>query len=76
VALDLDFVKPFEAHNQVTFTLAPVAGTAGDTTEVTWSMAGSVPYFAKIFHVFVDMDRLVGKDFEAGLANLKVVVEK
>jgi len=76
VALDLDFVKPFEAHNQVTFTLAPVAGTAGDTTEVTWSMAGSVPYIAKIFHVFVDMDRLVGKDFEAGLANLKAVAEK
>ena len=76
VAMDLDFVKPFEAHNKVTFTLAPVVGTAGDTTEVTWSMAGPVPYFAKIIHVFVDMDRMVGRDFEAGLANLKTVSEK
>jgi hypothetical protein len=72
VALDLDFVKPFEAHNQVSFSLAP----KGEATEVTWSMVGPVPYFAKIIHVFVDMDRMVGGDFEAGLANLKTVTEK
>ncbi len=75
VAMDLDFVKPFEAHNKVTFALAPVAGSAGET-EVTWSMAGPVPYFAKIVHVFVDMDRMVGSQFESGLANLKAVSEK
>ena len=76
VAMDLDFVKPFEAHNKVTFTLAPVAGTAGDSTEVTWSMVGPVPYVAKIVHVFIDMDRMVGGQFESGLANLKTVAEK
>ena len=72
VALDLDFVKPFEAHNKVVFALAP----KGDATEVSWSMVGPVPYFAKIMHVFVDMDRMVGGQFETGLANLKTVVEK
>ena len=72
VAMDLDFVKPFEAHNKVTFTLAP----KGDATDVTWSMTGPVPYFAKILHVFVDMDRMVGSQFESGLAKLKAVTEK
>jgi len=72
VALDLDFVKPFEAHNKVEFNLAP----KGDATEVTWSMVGPVPYPAKIMHVFVDMDAMVGGQFEAGLANLKTVTEK
>jgi len=72
VAIKLDFVRPFEAHNIVEFTLAP----KGDSTDVTWAMQGPVPYVAKIMHVFVDMDSMVGKDFEAGLANLKTVAEK
>jgi hypothetical protein len=72
VALKLDFVKPFEAHNTVVFTLEP----KGDATNVTWAMEGPAPYFAKIIHVFIDMDSMVGKDFEAGLANLKAVAEK
>jgi uncharacterized protein YndB with AHSA1/START domain len=72
VALKLDFVKPFEAHNLVTFTLEP----KGDATSVTWAMAGPTPYFAKIIHVFLDMDSMVGKDFEAGLAGLKAIAEK
>jgi uncharacterized protein YndB with AHSA1/START domain len=72
VAIKLDFVRPFEAHNIVEFTLSP----KGDSTDVTWAMQGPVPYVAKIMHVFVDMDSMVGKDFEAGLANLKTVAEK
>lgn len=72
VAMDLDFAKPFEAHNKVVFTLAP----KGDSTEVVWSMQGPVPYMAKIVHVFVDMDSMVGGQFETGLANLKSVTEK
>ena len=72
VALKLDFVKPFEAHNLVTFTLEP----KGDATNVTWAMEGPTPYFAKIIHVFLDMDSMVGKDFEAGLAGLKAIAEK
>ncbi len=72
VAIDLDFVKPFEAHNKVVFTLAP----KGDSTEVTWAMQGPLPYMAKVVHVFLDMDSMVGKQFETGLANLKAVTEK
>ena len=72
IALKLDFVKPFEGHNVVEFTLEP----KGDATQVTWTMAGDTPYFAKIIHVFVNMDSMVGKDFEAGLANLKSIAEK
>ena len=72
IALKLDFVKPFEGHNVVEFTLEP----NGDVTRVTWTMAGDTPYFAKIIHVFVNMDSMVGKDFEAGLANLKSIAEK
>lgn len=72
IALKLDFLKPFEAHNTVEFTLAG----QGDTTNVTWSMQGPTPYFAKIIHVFINMDNMIGKDFEAGLANLKAAAEK
>ncbi len=72
VAIDLDFVKPFEARNKVVFTLAP----KGDSTEVTWAMQGPLPYVAKVVHVVFDMDGMVGKQFEAGLANLKAVAEK
>jgi uncharacterized protein YndB with AHSA1/START domain len=72
VTLKLDFVSPFEAHNIVAFTLEP----KGDVTDVTWAMEGPVPYFAKIIHVFINMDSMVGKDFEAGLANLKAAAEK
>ena len=72
VTIKLDFVKPFEAHNIVAFTLEP----KGDATNVTWAMQGDTPYFAKIIHVFIDMDSMVGKDFETGLANLKAAAEK
>ena len=71
VAIKLDFLKPMEAHNIAEFTLEP----RGDSTVVTWSMDGRSPYLAKVMHVFFDMDRMVGKDFEAGLANLKAAAE-
>ena len=72
ITLKLDFVRPFEAHNIVVFTLEPKDAA----TDVVWAMEGPVPYFAKIIHVFINMDSMVGKDFEAGLANLKSVAEK
>ena len=72
VAIKLDFVKPFEAHNLVEFTLEP----QGDSTNVTWAMQGPAPFLAKVIHVFIDMDKMVGRDFESGLASLKAAVEK
>ena len=71
VGLMLDFARPFEAHNKVDFILEP----KGEVTEVTWAMHGGVPYMAKVMHVLFDMDRMVGKDFETGLANLKTLAE-
>jgi carbon monoxide dehydrogenase subunit G len=72
VTINLDFVKPFETHNIVEFTLEP----KGDSTNVTWAMHGPSPYIAKVMHIFFDMDSMVGKDFETGLANLKTIAEK
>lgn len=72
VMINLDMLKPFEAHNNVVFTIEP----NGETTSVTWAMSGPVPYFAKIMHVFMNVDRMVGGDFETGLANMKAVAEK
>lgn len=72
IALDLNMTKPMTAHNKVEFTLVP----AGDSTLVTWAMRGETPYFAKIIHVFFNVDKMVGGDFEAGLAKLKALAEK
>jgi len=72
VSLSLDFIRPFIAHNLVDFTLEP----AGDITNVTWEMHGPSPYVAKVMQIFFDMDTMVGRDFETGLANLKSTVEK
>ena len=71
VTLKLDFVKPFEAHNIVEFTLEP----NGDSTHVTWAIHGPSPYISKVMGIFINMDSMIGKDFEAGLANLKTVAE-
>jgi hypothetical protein len=71
VAMRLDFIKPFEAHNTAAFTIQPDAGA----TRVTWAMHGPVPYVGKVMHLFFDMDKMVGKDFEDGLANLKTLAE-
>lgn len=72
VAIKLDFLKPFETHNMVEFTLEP----KGDSTNVTWAMQGPAPYISKLMQVFVSMDGMIGKDFEAGLGNLKAIAEK
>ena len=72
VAIKLDFVKPFEARNLVVFALEPRDGA----TIVTWSMQGDTPYFSKVICLFLDMDSMVGKDFEAGLASMKAAAEK
>ncbi len=73
VVIQLDFIRPFEAHNVTDFVLAPRSDA---TTEVTWLMRGPAPFVSKLMSVFVDMDKIIGKDFEAGLTNLKAVAEK
>ncbi|CAA2108336.1 SRPBCC family protein [Variovorax paradoxus] len=72
VAIQLDFIEPFEGHNMAEFTLQPQGGA----TQVTWAMHGPSPYVARLMGIFFNMDRMIGKDFEAGLANLKAATEK
>jgi uncharacterized protein YndB with AHSA1/START domain len=71
IRIKLDFVTPFEAHNQVEFTLTP----AGGGTRVVWAMSGPSPYISKLIGVFMNFDKMIGNDFEAGLANLKAAAE-
>ena len=71
VTVNLDFLKPFEAHNVAEFTLR----SKGDSTDVTWTMHGPNLYISKVMSVFVSMDKMIGKDFENGLANLKTLAE-
>ena len=71
VALLLDMVRPFKAHNTVEFTLDRI--DAG--TNVTWAMQGRQPYMAKVMGLFVDCDKMCGGLFEEGLAKLKALAE-
>jgi uncharacterized protein YndB with AHSA1/START domain len=72
LTIKLEFLKPFVAHNIVEFMLVPQAGK----TEVIWDMHGPKPFISKLMGVFISMDRMVGKDFEAGLNSLKALAEK
>ena len=72
VLVKLDFIQPFEGHNTSEYTLEP--GPNGTT--VTWAMYGPSPLESRLMGVFVSMDRMIGGDFEKGLAQLKAVAEK
>src|SRR5262249_11486429 len=71
ITMLLHMIKPFEVRNTVDFTLAP----EGNATAVTWAMQGRAHLCAKVMHVFLNVDRMVGKDFESGLLNLKALAE-
>jgi uncharacterized protein YndB with AHSA1/START domain len=72
IVIKLDFFTPFEGHNTAEFTLLPQA----DATNVTWAMYGPAPFMSKVMQVFMNLDHMIGKDFEIGLANLKNLTEK
>jgi uncharacterized protein YndB with AHSA1/START domain len=76
IVIKLDFFAPFEGHNTAEFTMLPQGDGTNVTTKVTWLMHGPSRFIGKIMHVFINMDRMVGKDFEIGLANLKRLTEK
>jgi hypothetical protein len=67
ITIKLDFFKPFKANNTAEFAMT----SAGGGTDLTWAMFGPSPFVSKLMGVFVSMDKLIGKDFEAGLAALK-----
>ena len=72
VVIKLDFLKPFEGHNTAELTVEPKGGQ----TIVTWAMYGPSTFMTKLIGTFMDMDDMIGRDFAAGLAKLKTVVEK
>ena len=73
IVIKLDFLKPFEAHNTAEFTMLPQGDGA---TNISWIMHGPAPFMSKMMQVFMNIDKMVGKDFEIGLANLKRLTEK
>lgn len=66
IRIKLDFIKPFESNNVTEFVLVPRDGG----TDVTWTMQGPNLYVSKLMDTFVDMDAMIGKDFEKGLADM------
>jgi len=71
VRIKLEFLKPFPATNQTDFTFKG----DGARTSVTWTMTGRKNFIQKAFCLFMDMDKMVGGDFEKGLAQMKSAVE-
>lgn len=72
ITMKLDTLEPIEGHSTIEFTLAPKA----DATEVTWAIHGPSPYITKLVGLFLNMDKMIGKEFESGLRMLKTRVEK
>ena len=73
VVVGLHFLKPFPADNTGRFVFEPQGAGA---TKVTWSMTGKNPYIAKLMGLVFNMDQMIGKDFEKGLADMKIAAEK
>jgi Polyketide cyclase / dehydrase and lipid transport len=71
VRIRLDFLKPMAGTSESQFTFAK----DGNKTVVTWSMTGKNDFIGKAFCLFINMDRMLGHQFEQGLSNLKRVVE-
>jgi uncharacterized protein YndB with AHSA1/START domain len=71
IRVKLEFFEPFAATSMAEFTFKP----EGDQTAVTWSMSGENNFMAKAIHLFMDMDKMIGDQFEKGLADMKAAVE-
>ena len=72
VVFKMDFFKPFEAHNIAEIAMDP----KGDSTNVTWAIYGPSPYLSKVMSLVCNIDKMIGREFETGLANLKTLTEK
>lgn len=72
IVIKLDFTKPMTAHNTAEFTFEP----QGKATKVTWAMQGPNTFMSKVMGLFFSMDKLVGPQFDEGLASLKAICER
>jgi len=71
IRINLEFLRPFKTNNVTEFTFRP----QGNQTLVAWTMTGKVNFMCKVFGLLMDGDKMVGKDFEKGLASMKAIVE-
>jgi hypothetical protein len=71
IRIKLDFFTPFKASNMAEFTFTPQGGA----TDVNWVMTGENLFIGKVMSIFINMDKMIGKDFEAGLADMKAAAE-
>jgi uncharacterized protein YndB with AHSA1/START domain len=74
IVIKLDFFKPFEGHNTAEFSFVPERNASATT--ITWVMHGPSSFISKVMQVFMNLDSMIGRDFEAGLASLKRLAEK
>lgn len=72
IEMALHMIEPFEGRNHVVLSF----DAKGDTTTVTWALEDQHTYLLKIISTFLNLDRMIGKDFEVGLARLKTAAEK
>jgi hypothetical protein len=71
VLIALNFIKPMSTQDMAQFTLEP----QGNATQVTWAMEGPMPFFAKVCHLFINMDKMLAPQFDKGLADMKAAAE-
>jgi Polyketide cyclase / dehydrase and lipid transport len=80
VVFKMDFIKPFEGHNIAEITMDPKGDTTNVgtnvSTNVTWAIYGPNLFLGKVMSLVCNMDKMIGREFEAGLANLKSLTEK
>ena len=72
IRIKLEFLRPFAATNAAEFTFVP----EGNNTALTWSMTGKSSFVTKAFHLFMSMDKMIGGQFEKGLADIKTIAER
>ncbi len=72
IRITLEFLKPFAATNTTDYTFTP----NGSGTEVSWAMTGQNNFMMKAMHMVMNMDKMLGADFDKGLAAMKVAAEK
>jgi hypothetical protein len=71
IRINLEFLRPFKSTNTTEFAFRP----QGNGTEITWTMTGKNNFMSKVFGLFVDCEKMIGKDFEKGLASMKAIAE-
>lgn len=72
IEMELHMIKPFEGRNHVVFSIE----VTGGFTKVTWALEDQHTYFLKLLSIFLNLDKMIGGDFEVGLAKLKTVAER